>query len=145
MIRPIAQADQIERALDPLGLFLPAQRRMRVEHRQLDILPSRRARQQIEPLKNKPNLSVPDFGQLFPAQFGNVHAIEFESSSSRLIQTPQDVHQGRFPGAARSHYRHEFARLHRQRHIADGMNFHVAGLIHFMNAVEIEDRGHGRL
>jgi hypothetical protein len=108
-------------------------------HRQLDIFQRRRAREQIETLKDKSDLRVADIRQFIPAQPGHVHAVEPVIAGGGPVEAADDIHQRGFARTARAHDGHELAGLNRQRDAAHGVNLHFAGLIDLANVLEGND------
>ena len=88
-----------------------------IEQRQLHIFQRRLPRQQIEILKNKAELFIPDRGKILVRAFHDIHAVKEEVALGLLVQTADDIHQRRFSGAGGSHDRDIFALIHRHCNI----------------------------
>src|SRR5260370_34964343 len=102
-----------------------------VEQRQLDIFAGGSTRQEIKALENEPELAVADICQLIAIQMRDIGVIEEILSAGRPIKTAKEIHEGRFSRAARAHQGNEFAALNLERHSSHGLNFYLAGAIHF--------------
>ena len=96
-----SEIDSLERELGaaPRGL-LPEPS---VNKRQLHVVERRSARQQIEGLKNEPDLLVADARELVVIHVADAFAVQQISASRRSIEAPDEVHECRFAGARGSH------------------------------------------
>jgi len=90
----------------PLALlaFHPA-----VDQRQGHVFQQRHARQQIETLEHEADGAVAQQGQFVLAQSRNIAIIQYIAPGSRLVETPEEIHEGGFAGTGRPHDRDEFA------------------------------------
>ena len=111
-----------------------------VKHRHLDIFQRRRARKQVETLKDKADFFIADIGERIAVERGNVNAIKQIIAAARTVERADHVHQRAFAGAARAHERHEFARKNLQRNPAHRVDIHFAGVIHLVDVRELDDR-----
>ncbi len=93
MVEPVAEADAFQRLDRALAAFAQGNKRMRVEHRQLDVFQRRRAGQQIETLENEAEFLVSQFRQFLAVQPGDRHAVEQIISACRLVKAAERVHQ----------------------------------------------------
>ena len=63
--------------------------------------------QEIECLKDKPDLLVPNARQLIVVQLAHLLRIEPILACRRRVEAPQQIHQRRFPGTRRPHDGHK--------------------------------------
>src|SRR3989338_6267755 len=106
-VRLVFQADLAEHLMGaPLALlaFHAA-----VDQRQAHVFQQRHARQQIEALEHEADGAIAQQCQLVLAQFRNVAAIQQIAPGRRLVETPEEIHEGGFAGTGRPHDRDEFA------------------------------------
>src|SRR3989338_11414856 len=106
-VRLVFQADLGEHLMGaPLALlaFHPA-----VDQRQGHVFQQRHARQQIEALEHEADGAIAQQCQLVLAQFSNVAAIQHIAPGARLVETPEEIHEGGFAGTGRPHDCDEFA------------------------------------
>jgi hypothetical protein len=61
-------------------------------------------------------------------------------AGGRYVQASQNVEQSRFSAAGRPQHHHEFPGIEVQIDAAERMDLYVAHLIHFCDAVDVEDR-----
>jgi hypothetical protein len=86
-----------------------------VDEWQFDVPQTGRAREQIECLKNKTNLAIPNCREFVIVHLGNVLAVKLISARRRRIETTEHVHERRFATAARAHDRDVFVLMNLQR------------------------------
>src|SRR5262245_21044939 len=84
-------------------------RNTRVDHRQLHILQRGGACQQIEGLEHESDATIAERRKVIVAKRAHFDAIETIRATACPIEAAEDVHEGRFPGAGRSHHGHELA------------------------------------
>src|SRR5438876_11500103 len=77
--------------------------------RQAHVLDRRQRRQQIEELKDEPDLVSPDPGQLIVGEAGESLAVDSHLARGRSIETTDQVEERRFPGTRRPDDRHHLA------------------------------------
>ena len=65
---------------------------VRVEHRKLDVLQRRRARQEIESLEHEADFLIADVGELIAIQLRNVHAVQVIAAARWMVEAAEDVH-----------------------------------------------------
>jgi hypothetical protein len=106
---------------------------LRVQRRQLRIFERRRSRKQVEALENKPNLLVPNESQGLLVVLGNIDPLEQVSARAGTVETPQHVHEGRFPAAARPHDRHECPALNLKAYAPQRMHACFAQVVVFVH------------
>src|SRR6266571_5227791 len=99
----VGQPDGFQRAERELALRPAWKMPMDVEHRQFDVLERRSSGQQIETLKNKTNLLVPNIGQLVAVELGDVGAVQPITPLSGPIQAADDVHESGFARTTGAH------------------------------------------
>src|SRR5206468_1828158 len=85
-----------------------------VDHRQLDLLNGRRARQQVELLKNEADLAAAHLRQLVVLETPDLLAVESVASAGRHVQAAEDIHQRTLARAAGPHDRDELAVVDRE-------------------------------
>src|SRR5258706_280782 len=88
-------------------LTQPSADRSRRAH--LAVVQRSRARDQVERLKDKSDLSVADRGQSIVVEPGHIRAVERVAPTGGDVEAADDVHQGGLARAARSHDRDELA------------------------------------
>ena len=113
---------------------------MAVQQRQLDIFESGRAGQQIEVLKDEPDLVIANVRQLIAIERGNIGFIKHVSAGCRPIETTENIHECRFAGTARAHQRDKFAALDFERDAAHRVHFHLAGAVRLVDIAQPDDR-----
>jgi len=91
----------------------------------------RRARQEVERLKDEANLLVPDAGELVVVHLARLLAVQQVGALAWRVQAANQVHQRRFARAGRSHDGHVFAALDLNGHPPQGMNLFGAHYIGF--------------
>jgi hypothetical protein len=90
MVRAICQTHDLEavqRAIAnlPRGMATGAT----VQHGKLDILERRRAREEIEALKNEAELLIPDVGQFVLVELGDIDAVKAVGASRGPVEAPE--------------------------------------------------------
>src|SRR5687767_8676000 len=138
MLRTIGEADTLEllhRSRTPL-IAVDA----RVQKRQLDILEDRRARQQVERLKNEAELLIADASQLFARHLRNVLTIEPITTGARRVETPKDVHERRLAGTGRTDDRQKLPAIDADIHTTQRLHLILAGVVGFRDFVELDQR-----
>jgi hypothetical protein len=110
-----------------------------VKHRHFDIFQRRRARKQVETLKDEADFFVADIREGIAVERGNVNAIQQIMTAAGTVQRADHVHQRAFAGAARTHDGHKFARKNLQRNPAHRMNVHFTGVIHLVDVRKLDD------
>ncbi len=95
-----------------------------------DIPEHRSARQEIECLKDEAYLVPPDIGKLIVGERRDILAVQKILAASGIIQRAEDVHEGGFSGAGRTHDCHEFAVRYGEADTFQCLEFHIAGLIY---------------
>src|SRR5439155_24823440 len=88
-----------------------------------------RTSKQIEALKHKPESFAADLGELRFAETRDVDALEDVLPARRSIQTTQDGHERRFPGAGRADNRHELAALDGQADPSQGLKVDITQMV----------------
>ncbi len=96
----------------------------RINQRQLHIVQSRCARQEVEGLEDKSNLFVPDAGQFVVVQLADLLTIQPVLAAAGRIQAPDQVHQR---GLARSRRPHD-----RDVLVAADLQIHSAQRVHLL-------------
>src|SRR5437667_10752444 len=108
----VGQPDGFQSAERELALCPAWKMPMDVEHRQFDVLERRSPGQQIETLKNKTNLLVPNVSQLVAVELGDVGAVEPIATLGGPIQAADDVHESGFARTAGAHDGDKLAARH---------------------------------
>jgi hypothetical protein len=78
-------------------LVLIGERQVAVVERQLDVLQRRRARQQVEVLKDEAELAIAQRRARVGGEMRDVLAAEAIGARGRTIEAANDVHEGRLP------------------------------------------------
>jgi hypothetical protein len=111
-----------------------------VQGRQFRILQRRRARQEIKPLENKPELLIPNQCQRSFVMLGNIDPFEQILSGAGTIQAPEYVHEGGFAASARAHDGQEFPALNLQTHSTQGVHTCFAQFVILVHVFHPYDR-----
>src|SRR5205807_4828773 len=82
-----------------------------VERGQFNIFQRSCARKQIESLKHKSNLAIADRRQLLLREPRYLNSFQQVATRARLVQAADDIHERRFPAAARTHDGGEFSAI----------------------------------
>src|ERR1051326_1180263 len=127
---------RVERRFVPL-LARPSE--LAVQQRQLDVLDRRRAREQIEALKNEADLRVANDGALVAIELRDVDSVEQVRSGRRTIEAAEDVHQRRLAGAGRSHDRDEVAFVDEKIDAVERAHFHFAHRVDLRQLTNLDD------
>src|SRR4051812_10352769 len=133
------ESDAMERIHRGLVALFARPAEVSVNERELDILDCRRAREQIEALKNEADLRVPDDGALVAIERRDVDAVELVRAVSGTVETPEDVHQRRLAGAGRSHDRQELALIDDEVDARKRADFDLAHRIDLGQAMDLDD------
>ena len=116
-----------------------------VEHGQLDILQCRSAREQVKGLEDESNVLIAEAGQLVAVKPGDIHPVQQIAAFRRAVETTQQVHDGGFTRAARSHDGDKFAGGNLQRHASHGLHIHFARVVGLVNFLKLDDQAHVKL
>ena len=137
----LSSPTSVEHLARPLCAALDA--RAVVHHRQLDVLQRAGARQQIEPLKHKPDPLVAD---MRPAASALSEPTSCPSSkylpARRPIETAEDVHKSRLARARCAHHRDKLAVRDRQIDAAQRRHLDVAHAISFVDIFDADQLAH---
>src|SRR5687768_1902539 len=106
VIHAIGQLDAVERL--PRALLPLVRRDAGVHERELDVVQGRRAREQVERLKDEPDLLVSDARELVVRHGRDLRAVQPVFAGRRRIQAADDVHERRLAGSRRTHDGHVF-------------------------------------
>jgi len=68
-----------------------------VQEWQFDVLRGARTRQQVELLKDEPDLLASDLGEFVALEVSNADAVQAVAPRCRRVEAPEYVHQGGFP------------------------------------------------
>src|SRR5438105_13958994 len=110
-----------------------------IKQRQLHDFARRRARQQIEALKNKTEFVVANVGQLDAVERGNIGVIQDVATGSQPNETTNNVHERRYARTTRAHQRDELSALNLERNATHRMNIDVAGMIRLVHVDQLDD------
>ena len=108
------------------------------EHqRQINVVLQGEVVQQVEVLKDEPEVFPPESRQPGFRNGGKVLAVQQDLPGSGLVQCGQQIQQRGFAGAAFAHDGHVFARLYRKGHAGQGRHTHPAeaGGVNFLQVV----------
>src|SRR6202171_757677 len=97
MLGAVVDADALERIHGALAALVAAQ--AGVEQRQLDVLPDRGPRQEVESLEDEADLLVAHAGQRTSRHLGHVFTVQPVLAAGGRVETAEDVHEGRLAGA----------------------------------------------
>src|SRR5450759_866657 len=111
----------------------------RVERWERDVLERRSAREQVETLKDKPDLPIADDRELLLFELRYVGALEEVPSRARPIQAPEHVHQSRLSGSAASHYCDETATFHAQADATKRVHPRFAKVVVSMHVLDADE------
>ncbi len=95
MIDAILKPDEFERGHHVIAALL--RRHLRQQQRQLDVLKRREHRDQIEGLKNIPDVSIAPFGGLPIVQAKNIFAHDQQLAGAGTVNGCDHIEQGRLP------------------------------------------------
>ena len=122
-----AEADALEGSLG--ALLALCCRSAVIDERQLDVVERCGPGQEIEGLEDESDLLVSDTGQLVVVQLGDVVAIEPVFALGWGVETADEIHQGRFSGAGRTHDSDIFVVTDTEIDAAKGVDLLVTHLI----------------
>src|SRR4029077_1192858 len=128
------EPERLERASPALPLVEAG-----VERGQLRVFKRGGAGGKIESLENKPDLAIPNAGQLPFVEPGHVNAFEQVTTGARFIEAAEDVHEGRLAAAAGAHDGDEFAAVDLDVHAAQGVDPVVPHLVIFVQLFDAEN------
>ena len=111
-----------------------------IQQRQLHILQRTRPRQQVEPLKNEPQRIPPQQRPLVRIQRLHRDAFIQVMPAGRCIQTPQHIHQRRFPRPTRPHDHHKLPLPNRQINPLQRLKRRIAKAIGFRQPLQFDER-----
>src|SRR5678816_4497421 len=94
--RSVGQPNRFESLSRSPPLLARADHFRRIEHRQLDVLERRSAREKVKTLKDEPDFLIPYFRQRVAAQLRHIHPIEKITPFARPIEASHNIHQSRF-------------------------------------------------
>src|SRR5215475_14213750 len=98
----------------------------------------------METLKYEADLLVADISKFISAEFRDIDAVEHVGTARRPIETAKNIHQGRFPRAARAHDGHKFTPVDFDGNPAHRVHVDLASVIHLVDGDEFDDRAHLR-
>src|SRR5690606_21422789 len=102
-----------------------------VEQGQFDVLQCAGSSQQVEALKDEPDVVAAQQCEFVGLQLTHVDASEQITSGRGLVQAPEDVHAGGLAGPAGAHHGHELTALDGEVHTVEGANLGSANAVHF--------------
>src|SRR5262245_57980148 len=117
--------------------------RVCVQQRQLDILDGAGAGEQVELLKDEPDLLAPDISQLVALESADADAIERVGTGRRYVEAPEDVHQRGLPRAGRSHDRDEVTSIDVERDPFEDVHGDLTKSEVLDQIAHADDGGHG--
>ena len=142
MLRAVAKPHQIQRfAGSLLSLFL---RDLGAKRGQLDIFLCGGPRKQVESLKDKTNLAIPDDSQFFLAELRHLNTLQQISSAGRLIQAAHNIHEGRLPTAARSHDRGELSAFNLGGYATERVDAGLTQIVVLVHVLDLDKRADTR-
>src|SRR6266566_4744274 len=144
VFRSVGQPDGFQSAERELALRPAWKMPMDVQHRQFDVLERRSPGEQIEALKNKTNLLVPNVGQFVAVELGDVGAVEPVATLGGPIQAADDVHQSGFARTAGAHDGDKLAAPHFECYAAHRVHVHFTGVIDFVDVFELNNWAHAQ-
>jgi hypothetical protein len=117
---PVAEPDAPERRVGAQLALLAAD--AGVDERQLHVLQSGRAGDEVVALEDEPDPAVADHRQLVVLEIANVDAVQQVAAPGRDIEAAEDVHQGRLAAAGGAHDRDEVALADAEGDAAEGVD-----------------------
>src|SRR5262249_45052303 len=111
-----------------------------VKHRQFGVLQRSRTTEQVEALKYKTNPLISDSRQFPFGEHRYVSTLQQIFPRSRLVQASQDVHECRFPTAARTHNGNKVPSMNAYAHTAQSMDLRFPKLIILSKVVNFDER-----
>jgi len=141
MVAPVFQAQRPESLQRPLPAVFASV--FVVEQGDFNVFQRRRAREQVESLKDKPDFLVADFSERVAAERTYVNPVEAIRAGGRLIQAADDIHKGGLAGARVPHHRHEFPPVDLKGNFVQRVDDAVAHFVSFFQMVRLDKR-HGR-
>ena len=139
MVGSISQAQQIEHGHGSLPAFPGAE--AGIDQRQLDVLQGAVALQKVEALEDEAEPAIAELSEPFARQTGNILTVELVSAAGRMIETAENVHQGRLARSARPANGDEFSGQDPERYAAQCVHFHRSGVVDFVHVVELNHGG----
>src|SRR5438067_9079116 len=110
-----------------------------VDQRQFDVAQAGGTRKQIKGLENKPDLMVPDRGQLVIVHRGHVLSVELVTARAGGVEATEHVHEGRFAAAARSHDGKIFVAMNHEGNAAQGMDRFLPHDVVLGDVLDVDD------
>jgi hypothetical protein len=114
-----------------------------IDEGELDVADDVELWQEVEGLKDEPDLPVANFGQTVLGGVTEVASTDFHAAGARGVQAAEQVHEGRLSAAARPDDRDELALLDAQVNPVERPEFLVAQTVDFADLFEFDER-HGR-
>ena len=133
---PVREAHGLQRLDGPLAAL--AARQTRIDERELDLLQSVRAREQVERLKHEADLLVADRGKLVVGHPCDLAAVENVGARRGRVQTSNQIHEGRLAGSRRTHDGHVLPAGDPQRDAGESMDLLLAHLVHLGDVPNVD-------
>jgi hypothetical protein len=137
-----AEPDQVQGLLD--GGSALAAPQPPVPQRDVHVVEDVQIGDQVERLKDEPDLRVADPAHLDVAQAAHVNAVQVIPALLEGIQEPRDVQEGGLAGSRGSHDGDELAAVDLDRELAQGMGLDVLGPIDLRDVFHLEHSGFSR-
>src|SRR4051794_24974109 len=133
------EADAMQRIHRRLVALFARPAEVSVDERELDVFDGRRAREQIETLKDEPDLRVADDGALVAVERRDVDAVEFVRAVGGTVEAAEDVHQRRLAGAGGAHHGDELPLIDEEVDASERAHFDLAHRIDLGQALDFDD------
>ena len=112
----------------------------RIESRQGRVFERRGTREQIETLKNKTNLLIPNVGESMLVVIRDINSLKEVLAGSWAVQATEQVHERRLSAARSTHDGNKFAAMNLEAHATESVNTSRAQVVVFVKIDHTEDR-----
>ena len=137
MLDAIAKLNALQRFDCPLSSFVAGD--PGINERQLDVVESGGARQQVERLKDEPDLAIAYARQLVLVLVGDKRATEPVFAGGGRVEAADQIHQRRFPRSRRTHDRDVLIAANRDVDPAQGVHDFTANVVVTLQTARDDD------
>src|SRR3990167_5842926 len=113
-----------------------------VHHRQLDVLQSRRPREQVEPLEDETDAFVADVRPLVRRQRSDFLALQKIFATGGTVEATQNIHEGGLTGTRGTHDGDKLSSVNGQITTAQRRPLHVSHVVGLMEIFDADDFAH---
>ncbi len=138
MVLAAGQANPRQCLFGPRSAFL--HRHVGVHQRQCHVVESAGARDELEALEHEAKGRKAQRREIALLQGRDLAPLEEIAAAGGLVETAEQIHQRRFPGARGPHDRKHLDLLDRQVHVHQGVYLDLASLVGLADARQPDDR-----